>query len=657
MPSLSSSTSWVPHLRVLGSLLTKEREETEYLWILQPQTAPNPSSHDSDDPKIVRPYPTSSQYPASFIRGERSISSHSPIDGQCAPSFISFDILDPHQPKASPHPAQVYPPPATVDNPPRHIKYFISIDFGAAYSGVSYVTPGSGEVHAWTGSSGSLSKIPTCLVYDALGHIRAWGLEAKDISLKKGWIRCEWFKLWLNPSSAPRTVLASRIFQPPKNVVDVVADYLSCLWMHTKSLIQEKHPSSFSHAEVYLTVPSSWDLQTSLLLREAATKAGLVVQDSESEDIYWEERLHIIPEAEASVIHSFLSPAFKFPQDQVLTICDAGGATVDLATYKVLRASGAPKIAEDRSTFWFLLRILVFGVAFSRARAGASRCSPRTSGRSQPGALSCVAFSQSEKLDYKGAEDDTKQFRFRCLHGEDWGEAPLSLVMIPPPGLDHGELIIPGDVLRREVFDPVVKEVLHSIATHVQASHVRPDVLLLVGGFSANGYLFQCISDQFSPSILSIIRPADGDIALCRGGARFGIGSPVSSVIQPQNVFRLVSLPVQEEDRMTRPAYITNVAGRWFCERRVEYIIRRGASLMKGSRRELRVRKFCASRYDRTLDSCFTRRLVTKPGDTSMKRSFLEQVEASPFGISTLISSLGLRWMVRSFDVYSFTMG
>jgi hypothetical protein len=26
-------------------------------------------------------------------------------------------------------------------------------------------------------------------------------------------------------------------------------------------------------------------------------------------------------------------------------------------------------------------------------------------------------------------------------------------------GLDHGELVIPGNVLRREVFDPVVQQV------------------------------------------------------------------------------------------------------------------------------------------------------------------------------------------------------
>ncbi|KAF9510356.1 hypothetical protein BS47DRAFT_1348169, partial [Hydnum rufescens UP504] len=445
----------------------------------------------------------------------------------------------------------------------------------------------SGKVHpilAWSGSSRSLSKIPTCLVYDSLGHIRAWGLEAMDISLRKGWA--------------------------PKNIVAPVADYLSCIWAYTKRQIQLEHGSCS------LTIPSSLDLRASSILREAAIKAGLVVQDSESEDIYWEQRLHIIPETEASVIRSVFSPAFK-SQWEGLTICDAGGATVDLATYHVVRAPGAPKILVQE-------RLAAHPEHLDEASL----------------AHFVQSFSRSEKLDYKGAEHDTRLFRFRCLHGGDLDD--------PAVGLDHGELVIAGDVLRREVFDPVVEQVLGSIAAQVRASKVRLDVLLLVGGFSTNEYLFQRIIQQFGSSIGSIIRPADGDTAWCRGGVRFDVGSPISSVIQPQNVFRRVALSTELEDRTMRPAYITNVAGRSFCEYRVEYIVRRGASVVKGRRNELRVRKLCTSQYDRTLDIV----LCTSNGEESNRYfdqeqgeelcrchidlgtypSFLEQVETSPFG-------------------------
>jgi hypothetical protein len=88
-------------------------------------------------------------------------------------------------------------PPFSVpvkDRTPERSKLIVSIDFGAACSGVSYATSGADIVNpiiSWPGSSDTFRKIPTCLVYDGLGDVRAWGLEAKDINLRKGWVRCE----------------------------------------------------------------------------------------------------------------------------------------------------------------------------------------------------------------------------------------------------------------------------------------------------------------------------------------------------------------------------------------------------------------------------------------------------------------------------------
>ena len=46
------------------------------------------------------------------------------------------------------------------------------------------------------------------LVYDMYGRVIAWGLEAKNMSPMEGTIRCEWFKLFLEPSALrdPNTI-------------------------------------------------------------------------------------------------------------------------------------------------------------------------------------------------------------------------------------------------------------------------------------------------------------------------------------------------------------------------------------------------------------------------------------------------------------------
>ncbi|KAF9510361.1 hypothetical protein BS47DRAFT_1364651 [Hydnum rufescens UP504] len=276
-------------------------------------------------------------------------------------------------------------------------------------------------------------------------------------------------------------------------------------------------------------------------------------------------------ESEASEIRSVFSPAFKFKGEGV-TLCDAGGATVDLATYNVLRASGAPKLAEAAPRSGSCTGSLFLDLHFLQLVQERLAAHPVHLDEASL-AHFMWSFLQSEKLDHKGAEDDIKLFRFRCLHDE--------------------YLVIFGDVLRR-VFDPAVEQ--------MQASKVRLDILLLVGGFSTNEYLFQRIT----------------------------------------NVFRRIALPTELEDRTMRPAYITSVVGSSFCEHRVEYIVRSGTSVMKGNKNELRVRKIY-----RTLDIVLYASNVEESKrsfdgedeelcrcriDLEMYPSLLEQAEASPFG-------------------------
>lgn len=73
----------------------------------------------------------------------------------------------------------------------------ISIDFGTTFSGVSYGSSRieSGAVQqilAWPGAAETFRKIPTCLLYDEMGRVVAWGLEAKNASPQPGTMRCEW---------------------------------------------------------------------------------------------------------------------------------------------------------------------------------------------------------------------------------------------------------------------------------------------------------------------------------------------------------------------------------------------------------------------------------------------------------------------------------
>jgi hypothetical protein len=66
----------------------------------------------------------------------------------------------------------------------------IAVDFGTVCSGVAYgrFTADSVRQILWPGPS---RKIPTCLVYDPMGVLRACGFGAKNWQLGEDWTRCE----------------------------------------------------------------------------------------------------------------------------------------------------------------------------------------------------------------------------------------------------------------------------------------------------------------------------------------------------------------------------------------------------------------------------------------------------------------------------------
>jgi hypothetical protein len=120
----------------------------------------------------------------------------------------------------------------------------VSIDFGTTFSGVAYGSSriAGGKVQqilTWPGATENFRKIPTCLLYDDSGHVLAWGLEAKNASPMPGTVRCEWFKLFLEPSALRDDIVDPRLPKLPlgKKAVDLIVDFLTCLWDVSPSFI------------------------------------------------------------------------------------------------------------------------------------------------------------------------------------------------------------------------------------------------------------------------------------------------------------------------------------------------------------------------------------------------------------------------------------
>uniref|UniRef100_A0A0W0G1N0 Actin-like ATPase domain-containing protein n=1 Tax=Moniliophthora roreri TaxID=221103 RepID=A0A0W0G1N0_MONRR len=540
----------------------------------------------------------------------------------------------------SPSPAlPMSPQPLKVEQSPpvNEGKMSVSIDFGTTFSGVvssyniifyiyvvlnimkAYGTSriAGGQVQQilnWPGATETFRKIPTCLLYDEYGQVLAWGLEAKNAGPIPNTLRCEWFKLFLEPHALrEESAIDPRLprLPPGKKPIDLIIDFLSCLWEYAKEQITQVTGAvaDLDTADVWLTVPAAWDAQGCSIMRDAAIVAGLV-QSSKAGDKEWRDRLRIITEPEAAAVHcAHLTDLHHLKPSQSFVVCDAGGGTVDLAVYKIIGQMANLEIAEIAARSGANCGSLFLDLRFREL--------VKTLLADHPAHLDAASlayfmhsFSESDKLSYAGVQDDETMFHFTCFNVEDVND--------PSVGLIDGQLSIPGVLLRRQVFDPVVEQVLTLIEDQLRKVNQRVDALLLVGGFAGSEYLKQEVEEQFSSRIRIIARPADADTATLRGAARYGLAQRplVSSVIAPRSYIMKVKLPAEQEDWQKRPAYIkNNDAGYPICENRLQYLVQKGAIIRKGQRLST---KFC--KYSQNVqDSSFVAVLYTSESDKIMR--------------------------------------
>ncbi|KAL8291455.1 hypothetical protein RQP46_002433 [Phenoliferia psychrophenolica] len=484
-------------------------------------------------------------------------------------------------------------------------KLCVGIDFGTTFSGVAY---GSTRLFAghirqilsWPGSYETYRKVPSCILYKQasphdVAEIVSWGLEAKNTAVGPGLVKCEWFKLYLSADTVRTGRPDPRLPPLPhgKDAVDVIADFLSCIWKYAKGQITEQigTVADLDTADVLLTVPAAWDAAGCALMREAAMRANLV-QSSRGGDRNWRDRLRIITEPEAAAIHaSTLSTLLTLRPPQTFIICDAGGGTVDTAVYQLMGQLSQLEIAEMCVRSGSNSGSLFVDLKFEELLRSILKDHPH---HLDPQSMASFmhAFSETDKLTYAGTpEDDASSFRFNCFNPEDGND--------PSIGLHHGELVIPGLLIKREVFDPIIEQVL-SLLEHqlAKVGTTQVDAIILVGGFAASQYLFTRVQEKFGRRIGVIARPNDCDVATLHGAARYGLGlvegkAAVSNVISPRSYIMKVKLPAEPIDHISRPQYITmNDANMEVCTNRLSYLVEKGAVLKKGHRLRSRFCKF-----------------------------------------------------------------
>ncbi|QDS68467.1 hypothetical protein FKW77_010834 [Venturia effusa] len=356
----------------------------------------------------------------------------------------------------------------------------VGIDFGTTYSGVSWaVNAGTKTVRLindWPDPVNPVAnseKVPTAISYEnGLPHSFGYNVPPVGRGLR-------WFKLLLDPKHSyarTREAITSRkqIDNLHKTPEDVASDYLRMIWSYTKediSRVKGDGWESLYLLKIVLTVPAIWTPAARDRTKRVAEMAGIPGE------------IHLVTEPEAAAL-----AVLKDRNDEddanlktgdAFVVCDAGGGTVDLISYKVsgvdpLRIEECA-VGDDKSKQKMMRE---FEAAVKRSYAGDNK---------------------DYSVDLQGVDDDLAE------------------------GIDDDTITLKANSVKT-IFDIVINKISHLVDKQVEESKDNDvDAILLVGGFGANKYLHNRLKLSNKSQNIQVLQVNGAWSSICRGATLWGL--------------------------------------------------------------------------------------------------------------------------------------
>ncbi|KAL8967325.1 MAG: hypothetical protein Q9183_002971 [Haloplaca sp. 2 TL-2023] len=395
-------------------------------------------------------------------------------------------------------------------------KIIVGVDFGTTYSGLCWartLTPETQTpIHMWPDSiSGDLEgksneKVPTELLYTKQGY--KWGFEIPSDAQ-----RLQWFKLGLDTQYQTETSL-SRDYpdenaalpdheQTPERLVE---DYLTALRNHFEAVLQMHVPSSVISStpiEYVITVPAIWSDAAKAKTRQCAEKAGMGEGD----------QLQLVSEPEAAAIYTLQQMrGDELVIGDTFVLCDAGGGTVDLISYKIEQLAKKMRIVE---------------VARGDGRQCGSTFLDRRFKAHLRKKLGQHPAWNEDMLEeaMKRFESQTKRIFDGSLIGEPYDIPVPAFPDDPELGVRRSRFQLSRTDLF-EIFDPVMKQVSSLVTKQIEdtrAAGSKVKAIVMVGGFGESIYLRNHLRDLVSKQGMEVWRAPESWTAVVRGALLKGL--------------------------------------------------------------------------------------------------------------------------------------
>ncbi|KAK4206490.1 hypothetical protein QBC37DRAFT_381046 [Rhypophila decipiens] len=486
----------------------------------------------------------------------------------------------------------------------------IGIDFGTTYaqegtnatsrySGVAWASLPDFQNHfinsitRWPGEGKEKGKTPTQIYYE--GGKVLWGYAVPGDADP-----VRWFKLLLlqHEDMEPRLQRSEYVLRARsmieglgKTPVDVVSDYLKAIWEHALMCITKARGAAVVQGlqfHVVLTIPAIWKSYARQAMTDAAKKAG-ILRDRDAGPT----SLIFAPEPEAAALATFadkaLHPMLKPGETHI--ICDAGGGTVDLISYKV-KSVNPTRMSEAVEGTGGLCGGIFIDQKFE------SCCKVKFGRR----------WFKINPMDVKNFM--SKEWEFGVKRQFKMSSEDMWPITVPPsafdstsekndtstePVLRDGTLFFKKPLVRT-LFDSQINEVRKLVRSQLQSAQERNQKvtgIILVGGLGSSPYLYEVLNEDHTKQGINVIQ-ADGEqpwTAICRGAVYKGFldsGSIPISGPQPVEIVSKVSRMhlgfkcserFDEDIHAGAPKVWDSDEQCWFAAEQMKWLVRRGEDI------------------------------------------------------------------------------
>ncbi|KAL1794655.1 hypothetical protein ACET3X_006471 [Alternaria dauci] len=460
----------------------------------------------------------------------------------------------------------------------------VGIDFGTTYSGVSWAINGINKVHLITdwpnpsGENAESEKVPTIISY-ADGKPHEWGYNVNVVGTEE---KFQWFKLLLDSEQKLQGDLVTKsnnlLNSLNKSAEDIAADYLRLLWQYTKDHIQRIEGDTWENIytlRVVLTVPAIWSPIAKERTLRAAKTAGLPTNI----DLVAE------PEAAALAVLQEKDKENKLEVGSSFVVCDCGGGTVDLISYKII-GLGPLKLEECVMGDGGQCGSVFLDHAFVRW------------------VQTIVGEREYEKIKPKAKRRMLQQFEAgvkRCYNGDN----KVYSVELPgvednkSEGIDDDTISLKPNTLQT-LFDHVINKIMVLVERQIDTAQDKGQnvqAVLLVGGFGTNKYIYKRLKNSHRGDGIEVLQVPGGWSAICRGATLWGLEhSSHSDFTTPTVSARIARFSYgnrwdvpfdasrghREIDRKKRP-------DGWYAEDQMNWLIKKGDRLEEGRKIHLSV--------------------------------------------------------------------